>query len=536
MEKNKITGLIKTHSAYLILFLSFIAVTLLYPVINKYAYLLFASISFFYFAYVLFEKYKYTRKILLVFAVLIVSLFYCFITYTSFYPDAVKIKSGVSVTTFSGWGYYNVLSYGLRNKQLSLPIEPSSKLKALDNPYNNIELNDNLSWEQYDYIMDFSFYKGKYYLYFGIVPALTVYLPFIIVTNNFIPDSLVVLGFSLLAFYLALLIFFKICRDTMMRNNFLIELMAIIAIGLCSSFTFLISYPRIYEVAIISAVFFCELSFLFLYLYWRAENKSKKLLFLFVSGICIGLACGCRPFYALIVPVQALILINFSEMRKNWKTYIFYFIPIGLCAAGLMAYNYARFDSFFEFGNKYQLTVYDMNNWKISFSNTWKSIKDFLFMQPHFDNTFPYIYAGMPTDRWYKGEPLVGIFYLYPFIAFLAVYYMFFKDKTVEIFNKKYVSGLLLTGIINLLVVSTMASLYRFLADFSVYLIIISLLMAIYWYKKYDSKSTGFVIKYLFMFTLFFGIVFSFATSVSNSLFFVIENMPDLYARIASLF
>ena len=327
MNENSLPELIKKHSTFIVLLISLITVIVLYPSLNKYTCLVFAGLSALYCFYILLEKFKYTRKILIFTAVLLISLFYCAITYTSFYPERAAIKNDISITGLSGWGYYNFLAYGLKNKQLSIPVEPSEKLKALKNPYNHIELNDNLSWQKYEYVMDFSFYKDKYYIYFGIVPVLTVYLPFVLVTNNFIPDSLVVLLFSLLTFYLSVLIFFKIYGKLSDKKDFLFESMSIAAIGLCSSFPFLISFPRVYEAAIISAVFFCISSFLLIYVYLNNENRKSKAFFLFLSGLCIGLACGCRPFYALAVPIQLFIIINFKTIQKNWKEYIFMQFP-----------------------------------------------------------------------------------------------------------------------------------------------------------------------------------------------------------------
>ena len=532
MKKYDIPAFMKEHLTFFIFLISFLTVLAVYPDINRYTYLMFFFISILYCFYIFFKPFKYTKTVLLFSVLLFISLFYCSITYTSFYPGRTEIKNSITVSGFTGWGYYNFLAYGLKNKQLNMPIEPSEKLKALNNPHDYIELNDNLSWQNFEYILDFSFYKGKYYIYFGVVPALTVYLPFMILANSFITDALVVLLFALLSFYLSVFIFFGIYRKFVEKKDFLFEIMAVTAAGLCSAFAFLVSFPRVYEVAIIMAVFFCLLSFLFISLY----AQKKKNIFLFLAGLFIGLSCGCRPFYALVVPLQFFIIFDLKTIRQSWKGYVFYAVPVAVCAAGLMLYNYARFDSVFEFGTKYQLTIYDMANWKPSLSNMWDSLKNFLFFSPEYKNSFPYIYSRLASGIWYKFEPVTGIFYLMPFVFMLPLGYLFFKEKGVESFYKKYVSGILLTGIMILIIVSTMGSFNRYLADFSIYLIITSLFLAAYWCSKYQEKLSGLIIKYALITTVFSGIVLSFSLSVSNSLMLSSINMPELYARMVPLF
>jgi hypothetical protein len=278
------------------------------------------------------------------------------------------------------------------------------------------------------------------------------------------------------------------------------------------------------------------LSFMFIFLYLKETSFKKKNFFLFLSGLCIGLACGCRPFYAFIVPLQIFIIADLKKIWEKRKEYIFYAVPVAVCAAGLMLYNYARFDSVFEFGNKYQLTIYDMSSWRLSLQNIFDSVKNLLFCAPLFDDNFPYIYARAQSGMWYKGELVTGILYLAPFVFMLFGGYAFFKDKRIEYPYKKYILGMLLTGIIILFSVSTMASLYRYLADFVIYLIISSLLLAAYWHNKYSLSVPGIIIKYLIITAMFSGIVFSFATSVSNSSIIFRKNMPAMYAAVSSLF
>ena len=79
--------------------------------------------------------------------------------------------------------YYNQLGDGLLNGHLHLLTKPSPQLLHLANPY------DPASNAPYAF-HDASLYHGKYYLYWGPVPAVLLYLPFRLLSLGEMPDSL----------------------------------------------------------------------------------------------------------------------------------------------------------------------------------------------------------------------------------------------------------------------------------------------------------------------------------------------------------
>jgi hypothetical protein len=76
----------------------------------------------------------------------------------------------VSIGTWTKWpqtySHYDMLAAAFRLGQLYLEKQPSPALLALPNPYDPAMLKD------VPYLMDASLYRGRYYLYFGPVPAL----------------------------------------------------------------------------------------------------------------------------------------------------------------------------------------------------------------------------------------------------------------------------------------------------------------------------------------------------------------------------
>src|SRR5712692_5662699 len=81
--------------------------------------------------------------------------------------------------------HYNLLSDAFLAGRLSLLVEPSKELLDLPDPYDP-SLNAKFR------LHDASLYKGKYYLYFGPVPALTFFIPFRLILHRDLPENFAV--------------------------------------------------------------------------------------------------------------------------------------------------------------------------------------------------------------------------------------------------------------------------------------------------------------------------------------------------------
>ena len=57
----------------------------------------------------------------------------------------------------------------------------------MENPYDNALRKKVLKEAGETFLWDRAYYKGKYYVYFGIVPVLTFYMPFKLLTGNDFP-------------------------------------------------------------------------------------------------------------------------------------------------------------------------------------------------------------------------------------------------------------------------------------------------------------------------------------------------------------
>src|SRR5262249_33154255 len=93
------------------------------------------------------------------------------------------------------WGtkkadHYNLLAEGFLKGNLSLAKDPPKELLALKDPL------DPVANEKYR-LHDASLYNGHYYVYFGPVPVLTLYLPWLVITGWSVPNNLAVILYLL---------------------------------------------------------------------------------------------------------------------------------------------------------------------------------------------------------------------------------------------------------------------------------------------------------------------------------------------------
>ncbi len=233
--------------------------------------------------------------------------------------------------------FYSELAKSFINGQLSFTTSPDPELLSHPNPY---------SAEAFKLtIQDGSLYKGKYYVYYGVPPVALLYLP-VYEVFGFIPTDALIYTFlgiiyvSVIA-YLSILIYKK---SPIMGGVF---------------FTGFILNPVIincliwYNTSAVSRMFCCLLLMISVLLIWSDElkglrNQSWKVISVI---ILMTLSSITRPGCLL----DFLIITGYISYknRDNIKALLIgYFISALLWILNLY-YNYIRFDSIFENGQKY---------------------------------------------------------------------------------------------------------------------------------------------------------------------------------------
>jgi len=387
-------------------------------------------------------------------------------------------------------GWYNILTDSLLQGKLHLLIEPRPELLTLIDPYDPIA---NGPYR----LHDISFYKGKYYLYFGVTPALCLYLPYRLIFGIPISEKLSILIFSYGAFIWTALILMLIRKKYFPNSQTWIFIFSLLVLGFSNLVPAYLRRPMMYEVAISSGFFFLSGA-----MFWFCKAFKKKTLTfndLFLGSLFLGLSIGCRQQFALsiILPVfLAIYILKNSLIKKEQINKLFFnlFFPIAICLLFLGAYNYLRFENPFHGGHQWQLTGFHPKK-TIFFSREFliPGIYLNLFQPPTFDLTIPYIHmrANLPPSltpaKLYVVEIVSGLFPTVPITLLILIspllVLLFLRNKSN--FNVRFpvVESfiILIPALLNLsvLTVHIMVTL-RYTVDFAPYLILFSCILWFY--------------------------------------------------------
>ena len=251
----------------------------------------------------------------------------------------------------SGKDYYWMLSQAFQQGQTHLLVEPNPELLKLENPY------DYRQRKGIEYLWDVSLYNGKYYLYWGPVPAvLGVMVSFI--TSKPVTDAGLVFSFVIGTALFSVLLLRDIYREYQYPDWLFWG--GVLAATVNIPLTWLLTRPKFYEVSISGGQFFLMMGFFALFRAFRLRFPHKG--YIIFSSIAFGLAGATRinllPSVAFLAGFIFLriYIVNQRKISESLSAFAWAFFPLALIACSLFWYNYDRFGSIFDFGHRYQLT------------------------------------------------------------------------------------------------------------------------------------------------------------------------------------
>lgn len=449
-------------------------------------------------------------------------IFYVFLVY-AFYPSNHLFLENTPQSL------YQYQTEGFLSGYLHLSIAPSNELLQLNDPYNpeqNITLR----------LHDASLYQGKYYSYFGVLPVLTFFLPVKLLTGLYPSDSLAVFFFLSLAFIINFTLMIKI-RDRYF--SFVSELQLLLA-GFILAFTteapFLLSIPKVYEIAIASAFCFMSLAITFLYRI-MVENSTNAVL---GFSVCLSLSVAGRPHFTIVCGILILGLLIFLLPKKHNKrlTLLLYLLLPPLCVAiGLGIYNYQRFGSALELGHIWQLSCNNIKALHEELTILQKIPRNviysfyYYFLQPFTLNPqFPFFKLRLHDCRYhidndYFLEAVGGILATTPFILIVFLLPKFIYElRHSHSEMKPFFWFLGFTAVIPFINISFLLllpfALQRYEMDFHPYLIMLAIIS--FWLlQKYWRSTTWFwLIKVLFYSLAIFSIILGLCFGLAYWVFF----------------
>lgn len=333
-----------------------------------------------------------------------------------FYQWIVASNNG-----FEDWGdldYYKLLVRGWKKGQLSLDKEPSPELLALKDPYDP-EQNVNCK------LGDATLYRGKYYIYFGATPALTLMLPYHLITGREMVTGQATFVFCSLAFLTASGLWLAIRRRYFPESHGLMAPLGVLALGYGTQLLSLAQRPMMWELPISTGIAFTLLAVAACY---RAVHGRRPVLAMALAGLCVGLAVGARPtcLFAggvLLVPI-ALAWRERAAERVWWRMGCAALLPLAACGLAIMAHNTARFDNPLEWGQNYQLSgAYEGKLVHFSLRFLAHNFAVYFFQPLLWTSEFPFALAqGIEISHipgYFGTEEVCGMAVTFPFVWFV---------------------------------------------------------------------------------------------------------------------
>lgn len=282
-----------------------------------------------------------------------------------------------------------------------------------------------------------------------------------------------------------------------------------------------------------------------------SEKDDGKISYkkIFLGALSLAFAVACRPtqLFAslLIVPILLKFVksetayklqneVNSNQEVKSvervaghhiFKLVLAVVVPYIVVAVLLMRYNYLRFGSPFDFGEKYQLTVNNMKELAVRWALLPTGILCNLFGLPTFQGFFPFIHANgnlIDTFGYYYIEDMIGGVFIISPIAFFCfgIFKILKKSKEKEL--KTLIKSFLIVGLIFAIFISLKAgSTGRYLLDFAWIFVLCGIMLFMENLRQLKTEEgkniLGKIFNFIVCWTLIINILSGFCTIGGNN-------------------
>lgn len=472
--------------------------------------------------------------------IVILTIFLILLSFINTYSSAEESEEDDSDFTTTEGIYNKDFVDSLKDGKFYLSHEPTESFLNLENPYDanaRADLN-----RTYDYLWDTAYYEGHFYIYFGILPALLIFLPFNLITGAYLKVSVANYIFSVLIFILLKEILLKVINRYFEKVPFKTVIYSLITLCSGSLILYANGMSRFYEVVIVAGIYFVLQGIYFILS--SMESEKYKHLKIFFGSICLAVSVACRPtdLFAsiLIIPYLINLLVKYiKNIKENKANLAKLIISVGVpyITAGilLMWYNYVRFGNVFDFGNKYQLTVTNMMELSGRIFSIPIGLLCNLFTVPKIIPQFPFIAhsneLGSFYGYYYIENMLGGVFMLAP-ICFTCFYIVKFNKKIENKELKTIVNMLVGVGIfIAILSVAMAGSNQRYLIDYAWMLILAGILIFISIYNILKSDEAKKIMKLLLCVTTIYTFIISISSGILSEKGYMENVSPEEYYK-----
>lgn len=435
---------------------------------------------------------------------------------------------------------YQKLAISWSEGNLSLSDKPSEELSNLENPYDYSERRS----ESVDYLWDYSYYNNQYHVYFGAGPVLIYYLPYYLLTGTDLLNCIALFVSAIIFIILVHLLIDKIQKRYFENVPYIMVLLLTATVIFGSGIVYLAKKSVIYNIPILTGLAFTSLGLYF----WIASKKkgdcnldNKKL---FCGSLSMAFVLLCRPQLVLgsfiAIPLFWNEIRNFKSNKLIRKSMFISLIPFAILGSLVCYYNFVRFDSIFEFGVNYNLTVNDVSRRVFEFDRYSDGIYKYFLEFPRIINKFPFLsstnletnYIGMTVY-----EPTFGGLFVSNAILFSGLLIFKIKRyfKNLEIYNIGVMS-IVIGFVICILDIQLSGIIQRYFYDFS-FFFFIAMVIALFAFidKHSNRKWLGKICYVIFVFAAM-SIIYNIALFVVNDHRGIMTENVDMYYSIYRLF
>jgi len=304
--------------------------------------------------------------------------------------------------------YYSLLVHGFAKGHLYMDVAADPRRESKDPAVRS----------KADYLLDASYFKGRYYLYFGVTPAALFLLPYSLATGGDLDPRVLVVLFAVAGFLFSLGVLRMAARDLLWKTGGTFQVAAVASLAFATAVPSLLARSMFYEVAIAAGyAFTCAGVF---WTYRALVGRGRALLELALASLAFALAVGCRPDLVLNVPVIAVAAWIVARRERGSASFTRTLLRVATVAAApaafvgalLALYNYGRFGRISEFGVSYSVN-YFIGGEKPMFSASylWPNLHWYYLTPPTLSPFFPFVFpeqAYFGPAAYRGGETISG--------------------------------------------------------------------------------------------------------------------------------
>jgi hypothetical protein len=329
--------------------------------------------------------------------------------------------------------YYDQLATSFSHGSLALEAKPDPALLALPDPY------DPNARSGIPVPTDISLYNGKFYLYFGPLPAILTLLASIFYHGG-IGDQYLVFVFVSGIFLFQSLLLIKVYKQFFPRLSPWLIPPGILVTGLICPAGWVLSLPTVYNAAITGGEFFFLAGF---YAAFQAlDRPSISNWGLATAGILWIGSLGSRITQVLPIGFMCIMIViriirihrRSDQVSRAISPILALGLTLGIGLVVLGWYNWARFGSVFETGITYQLAGPFLQKYHQDiFSPVYiiQNIYNYLLIPPKLKNVFPFlipvygnikpIISSLTLPSIYYSQEITGYLFNALFILFALI-------------------------------------------------------------------------------------------------------------------